>query len=90
MLERHDRDTDTSDSMAIQQLTDAEVEESEEDDEEGGTRRWSRENDRICRPVAGTAGQPLMYMCAVFVLIVNKLIVSLRVYQVTNQITNSM
>ena len=36
LLERHDRDTDTSDSMAIQQLTDAEVEESEEDDEEEG------------------------------------------------------
>ena len=34
LLERHDQDTDTSDSMAIQQLTDAEVEESEEDDEE--------------------------------------------------------
>ena len=36
MLERHDQGTDTSDSMAIQQLTDAEVEESEEDDEEEG------------------------------------------------------
>ena len=36
LLERHDQDTDTSDSMAIQQLTDAEVEESEEGDEEEG------------------------------------------------------
>ena len=36
LQERHDQDTDTSDSMVIQQLTDAEVEESEEDDEEEG------------------------------------------------------
>ena len=63
----------------IQQLIDAEVEESEEDDEEEGQGGGVEENDRTHRPVAGTAGQPLMYMYAVFVLTVNKLIVSLRV-----------
>ena len=36
LLERHDQDTDTSDCKAIQQLIDAEVEESEEGDEEEG------------------------------------------------------
>ena len=76
--------------MAIQQLTDAEVEESEEDDEEEGQ---GGEVEKITEFVDQLLEQqviPLIYMCAVFVLIVNKLIVSLRVYQVTNQITNSI